>query len=212
MSIKLINSAESGWAISAMDKSQLITEIPQGKLYRKRLNSYAIASDLPHLPEIMATILIKNDPQAKEKRRILMRKLIRNSPNNFPLISKPSSCFIFRDQKGAIFIDYLIESSDNEREGTTLHGFLREHPLIAASYKLENLFARENDSLISGHIADLTKEYCSPKFSHIFLIDKFSSDSPLNKKEQFILKVILGNGILPVSAEAKLIDPFCLHE
>ncbi|NLG06469.1 MAG: hypothetical protein GX559_02090 [Candidatus Pacebacteria bacterium] len=212
MSIKLIDSAESRSPIQEMQLSQLMAETPQGNLYRKRLSPYKAATVFPQLHENVEQILTAVDPPAKEKRRILMRKLIRNAPNNFPIIGKPSSCFAFRDKVGNIFLDYLLESVDKEREGITLHTFLREHPSLAPAYQLKNLFANSTESLMSGHIADITPEYRTNGPAQIFLIDKFSANSKLTSLEKVMLKIIIGNGIVPIGGEGVLVEPFKLAE
>lgn len=208
MGLDLISNSESGLLVNPLDSSELKGEIPQGKLYRKKLEPYMVAVALPTLEETLAIVVSQDDPAAKEKRRILMRKLIRNAPNNFPLVGKPSSSFLFRDTKGDVYLDYLLESEENERDGAGLHASLREHPELAPAYMLQNLFEQSPDSLLSGHLADLTSAYQTSGLRHLFLMDKYDRNSVLDEHERFMIKLMFGNGIIPVDAEARLIDPF----
>lgn len=48
----------------------------------------------PQVPEILSIILTADSSIARNKERVLFRKLIRNTNNEFPVIGKPSSAFV----------------------------------------------------------------------------------------------------------------------
>lgn len=82
-------------------------------------------------PDILGEILMADSPIAKEKDRVLFRKLIRNANNEFPVIGKPSSAFVFVEQ-GRVYLHYLREDRDFQRD-VQLHDYLRAANVVKQS-------------------------------------------------------------------------------
>jgi len=75
-------------------------------------------------PKILTAILMDEGQFTREKDRVLFRKLIRNSNNQFPAIGKPSSAFVFMEQ-GRVYLHYPREDRSFDRD-VQLHDYLRD--------------------------------------------------------------------------------------
>ena len=123
-----------------------------------------------------------------------------------PMITKPSSIFIYIDNNNAIFFDYLVESPDFKRSHTVHHKFLEQFDLASGNnkYHLANLLTR--DSLWSGHAAALISPYKGLDYSYAVLLDRFSHPQCESNLDRYIANTLHANGMLPVTARGQIID------
>lgn len=145
-------------------------------------------------PEILNEIFMANSTLAKEKSRVLFRKLIRNANNEFPVIGKPSSAFIFVEQ-GRVYLHYLREDRDFQRD-VQLHDYLR-----AADATNGDRYQRAQ-GLMSGHVAIITPEYQeSSQYGFVMLLDKVDDPrSRLSKEDRLMINALHANGIIPITS------------
>lgn len=148
----------------------------------------------PQVPEILSSILTADSSIARDKDRILFRKLIRNANNEFPVIGKPSSAFVFVEQ-GRVYLHYLRENRDFQRD-VQLHDYLR-----AADATNGNRYQRAQ-GLMSGHLAIITPEYQeSSSYALVMLLDKVDNpNSRLSREDRHMINALHANGVLPITS------------
>lgn len=177
-----------------------------GKIYSAKLDPLSTIGDSV-MPEKLITYLGAEKPNAVKYRRGVEQKMIRNSPNRFPMIGKPSSAFVMKDLHGRHFLHYLVESHGFQRGEKVLHAFMVEFDESSGrnQYHPANLFNRH--SLWSGHVANLTTGFSNDQYHHLCLLDRFHGDNPnVNEDDRATLDILHGNGILPVTSDGYLIS------
>lgn len=174
-----------------MDRENTIAETRAGGVVERALLKTSPRNTQP--PDILREILTSDLPMVREKDRVLFRKLTRNSNNQFPVIGKPSSAFVFIEQ-GRVYLHFLRENPDFQRD-TRLHDYLR-----ITDEKNGNRYQRSK-GLISGHLAIITPEYQESSFySYIMLLDKVEDPlTMLDSDRKHVVNALHANNILPIT-------------
>lgn len=188
---KLPNSAYHDQEVY-MDRENIIANTRAGGVVERALLKTNPRNTQP--PEILGEILMADSSLAKEKDRVLFRKLIRNANNEFPVIGKPSSAFVFVEQ-GRVYLHYLREDRNFQRD-VQLHDYLR-----AADATNGNRYQRAQ-GLMSGHIAIITPEYQeSSPYGYVMLLDKVDDPrSRIGKEDKLMINALHANGIIPITS------------
>lgn len=189
------------------DNQKLLGRCSAGEIWTARLSAYNIL-DYHLINPTLLNEIGPGFPKSEKMRRGLVTKLHQNSPSPCPLIGKPSSSFVLRNNKGKYHIDYLIESPDFVRDPRrTLHSYILELDNVYHSDRFHphNLFGR--NTLWSGHIARINSPFTDGHFVHIHLFDKFERASTIMDAEDIkMLHVVNSNGMLPLTSDGKIIN------
>ncbi len=181
---------------------QILANISEGNIYEVKLREKLFT------PKIMLPEGIHAALSVSAHRKNLRRKMNYNMSLRFPITGLPSSAFAFIESNGKAKLHYLVENRVVERDRNPHDPMRIEDERSGRNqYSIDNLLSRQ--SLWSGHFATVTPEYQSDSISHIMLMDKFGESSDVSQAlDKRIIKILLQNGILPITSEAEAITHF----
>lgn len=186
--------------------SNLIGTCEAGKIYRKKL-CFPHHSTFPVAPEEILALIGYGTKNGEHNRRGLSEKMVQNSPNPMPMISKPSSIFIFIDRSKNIYFDYLVESPNFHRSGTVHHEFMVQFDESSENYHYHPANLLSRDSMWSGHATALLPPHKSLSYSYLALLDKFSKLGDPSKTDNFMIRALYENCTIPVTSRGQIIPP-----